>query len=77
MTCEHRGRGVGPSWACAALSKLLRVCLTPSERLLSISHICVSGRDGVMEVGRLRFYTVNRDVLKLPDTAPQSSLVDI
>eukprot|EP00966_Prymnesium_polylepis_P125757 2907783-Prymnesium_polylepis.2 len=48
MTCEHRGRGAGPSWACAALSKLLRVCLTPSPRLISISHICVSGRD-VME----------------------------
>eukprot|EP00966_Prymnesium_polylepis_P112699 2606706-Prymnesium_polylepis.1 len=47
MTCEHRGRGVGPSWACAALSKLPRVCLTPSARLLSISLICVcvSGRD--------------------------------
>ena len=30
MACEHRGRGVGPSWACGALSKLLRVYLTPS-----------------------------------------------
>eukprot|EP00966_Prymnesium_polylepis_P313272 7238686-Prymnesium_polylepis.1 len=35
MACEHRGRGVGPSWACGALgalSKLLRVYLTPSPQ---------------------------------------------
>eukprot|EP00966_Prymnesium_polylepis_P194234 4502728-Prymnesium_polylepis.2 len=29
---EHRGSGVGPSWACGALSKLLRVCCRTRTR---------------------------------------------
>ena len=45
MACEHRGRGVGPSWACGALSKLLRVYLTPSAPLVGPAHSCMSGRE--------------------------------
>jgi hypothetical protein len=45
MACEHRGRGVGPSWACGALSKLLRVYLTPSAPPVGPAHSCMSGRE--------------------------------
>ena len=38
----HRDRGVGPSWACGALSQLLRVCFTPSVHLIGNADSYVS-----------------------------------
>ena len=42
-----RGRGVGPSWACGALPKLLRVCFTPSAPLFGTTHSYMSGWDSL------------------------------
>ena len=42
-----RGRGVGPSWACGALPKLLRVCFTPSAPLFGPTHSYISGWDNL------------------------------